>query len=487
MAEIEDGVNMQAVYSTYNTTRKTENRGIGVSFKKGDYMERSQKRSPYDTYEFKPSNSGGKKNKKKNEGGVFYIILTLLLLVVLYPVGLILLWQKKLNWPIATKLLMSVMTAILFCALLIVGMNYETGNATIGNIQKKVRSVFERVDYYTGDTVDAVAGWFTEQYETGKENTLKLWDTVDEKAAEAVLSAYGEIDDNLYAVKVQLPGTLLGMYKDKIGYEPKKEAVLSPEKQATPDSGMTVYVNTPSTPEEVTRPEATPVPAATPAPTFTPVPTATPEPIILPEIKDVSLAEVFFTNGGTYYHAKSNCSGMMNAASKTLLQAQEKGKKYCDVCGVTSFDMMDCENYLWVDTDRKAHTTDECRDFADGRYTVLPFDDVYNGSYQYCETCEADICYEYMRRNDSMYIVNSELMDEQLKELYDYERTITVYYGENSRQYHRIPECQYMTKDIYKHTLYQALHVDMKKLCTLCNPLTEEQAYEQLNSMKAGN
>ena len=41
-----------------------------------------------------------------------------------------------------------------------------------------------------------------------------------------------------------------------------------------------------------------------------------------------------------------------------------------------------------------------------------------------------------------------------------------------------------MYKDEYKHTLYQALHVDFKDYCTLCNPMTEDEAMSRLAESK---
>ena len=67
-----------------------------------------------------------------------------------------------------------------------------------------------------------------------------------------------------------------------------------------------------------------------------------------------------------------------------------------------------------------------------------------------------------------------------MKLLYDYEKTITVYYGANSRKYHADQACNMMYDAKYEHTLYEALHIDFKDRCGICNPLTEEQAKTQM-------
>ena len=68
--------------------------------------------------------------------------------------------------------------------------------------------------------------------------------------------------------------------------------------------------------------------------------------------------------------------------------------------------------------------------------------------------------------------------------LYEYEKTITVYYGENSRSYHSTQDCQQMYDEKYTHTLFEALHKDGKKPCSACNPYNEADAREYLDSLK---
>jgi len=224
---------------------------------------------------------------------------------------------------------------------------------------------------------------------------------------------------------------------------------------------------------------ATPTP--TPMPTPTPTPTATPAstPVELPEIKDVSEAPVYYTKGSKYYHLTNNCSGMSPAKADqhTLAEAVTAGKQTCQNCGVVSADLMDYTgNYLWVDSSNTAHTTDVCIEFVTGRYQVLTFEELYNGHYTYCTACRGDVCRQYMLEHGSLYYD----LDSETTLLCDYEKTITVYYGENSRKYHANMECQMMYDSRYIHTLYDALHVDKKERCGLCAPTTEEEAAEQL-------
>ncbi len=450
--------------------------------KNKDTMERSEKRSPYDSYDPERANKRNKQNKRP-KASAWFVVLTFILLLVLFPVGIFFLWSRKIRWNAGTKVFITLITGIIFTGLMILAINYDTGNPRITEIQKEARVVLEKVDAFTQNTFKKTSEWGYEVYADVNQKAEKVIDIWDEKLAETALEYYSEIDENLYAVKVELPKTLIEKFKVIIDYVPEVKESKIPEKLATPDmGGLNVEIPNQATEKEapvkteVTL-EPTPVlPTATPAPTNTPAPTQTP--IVLPDIKDVSLAEVFYTQNGTYYHAKTNCSGMMNSVSHTLKEAMTVNKKQCDSCGVVSYDMMECDYYLWVDMKNRAHTTDECMQFASGAYRVLPFDDVYNGSFNYCSECRSDVCYDYMFQNDLRYVKDNEILDEERIALYDYEKGITVYYGQNSRNYHANSECMHMNGEKYIHTLYQALHVDMKQVCELCKPLTENQVIE---------
>lgn len=450
--------------------------------KRKDTMERSEKRSPYDSFDFEKQRN---KRNRPPKAGIGFLILTFVLLLLAFPIGIFFLWSRKIRWSAGTKIFVTLVTGIIFTGIMILAINYDTGNPRITEIQKKARTVLEKVDGYTGNAIEKTTEWGMTEYEEVKGFSEKLYEAADEAIAGKVITYYSEIDENLYAVKVKLPSLLLEKFKDLINYVPEKKEVNIPVKLATPDMGGLNIATLPQATEKEAEPEptATPkpvLPAETPKPTFTPAPTATP--IALPKVKDVALAEVFYTANGTYYHAKTNCSGMMNAVSHTLKEAQIVNKKHCDSCGVVAFTMMECENYLWVDIKNRAHTTDECAQFANGPYKVLPFDDVYNGSYNYCAECGSDICYDYMLKNDHRYVKDNEMLDEERIALYEYEKGITVYYGVNSRNYHANAECMHMTGDKYIHTLYQALHVDMKQVCELCSPLTENDVMELIRA-----
>lgn len=465
---------MQAFYSDNINTTKLKLKGSKMS--RNESFERSVKRSPYSNEQ---STGTGSSNGGGNEGnGILFMLLTILLLLVVWPIGLIMLWTRRFRLGWAGKLLITLVTAVLFCFALVFAANIPSSNPTVKKIQNALNDGFDWVYSQTGGTLDEAGNVISAVLKDGETKLNAIWDQIDEGVANAYLKYYTKAEPGITAVKRTIPAWLSNKYLNYIGYEPPKGEVL--EKQNKGDKGVQISGPTPT-------PTSTLAPVATPTPTPTPGPTPTPAPITLPDIKNVELAPVYYTKGGTYYHLTKNCSGMVNADSHTLKEAFTAGKKTCENCAVVSTDMLDFKDeYFWVDDKNVAHVTDECAEYPhNGRYSIIPFEDVYQGHYTYCHACRADVCYEYMQRNDSRYNISYEELDDSTKLLYDYEKTIIVYYGENSRKYHADTACQMMYDAKYEHNLYEALHTDIKERCNICTAPTEEEAKKQFEALLA--
>ena len=468
---------MQAIYSNYSITSKpNKKKNVTTYFKQKDYLERSEKRSPYENSSNK---QGNHEDNDKKSAGFIYVLLTLILLMVLYPIGLFMLWIRKINWNWAAKFLITIITAIIFCMLVIFALNAKVENPKVKYYQKKAREGLGWVYDFSGDLWDDAEEWIVKESKIAKDNALMIWDRIDNTIAERYLEGYGQIDENLNSVKYALPQLLIDEFKDKINYQEKTNSMNVPS-EPVENKGINVTVTYAPTEVPPSVPTSTPTPAPTPTPKPTATPTPTPVPVTLPEIKNVGQAEVFFTQNGTYYHETENCSGMMNAVSHTLNEAKNADKKICPNCKAVPYSMLESEYYLWVDSKNVVHTTDECEKFYQTRYSVLPFEDIYESNYTYCAVCGGTTCFEYMRQHDAKFNVAYEELNDDQRALYDYEKTITVYYGENSRNYHANQECTYLYDSKYVHTLYQALHVDGKQRCAICLPLTEDEAKEQM-------
>ena len=116
-----------------------------------DYMMRSEKRSGYGSGQTPPNPNP--RRRRRRRAGFFYILLTLLLSVVLWPVGMLMLWRRKVRWHATTKLLTSIVTLVLCLTLLTFGLTVQTENARFTRIQDSVN------DFLNG-SVEAVGNVF---------------------------------------------------------------------------------------------------------------------------------------------------------------------------------------------------------------------------------------------------------------------------------------------------------------------------------------
>jgi len=69
-----------------------------------DYMMRSEKRSGSGPAHRSPS--GGKPpRRRRKRAGFFYKLFMMILLLTIWPLGLLMLWRRKVRWGVVTKLL----------------------------------------------------------------------------------------------------------------------------------------------------------------------------------------------------------------------------------------------------------------------------------------------------------------------------------------------------------------------------------------------
>ncbi|MBQ6645761.1 MAG: hypothetical protein IJM56_03675 [Clostridia bacterium] len=430
------------------------------------YFERSQKRSPYSAGGYSAGTGGG--NRRASFG---FTLCAILLLFLVYPVGVVMIWNRRVSFTPGVKLLLTLLAAVVFCLALVYVANLKTNNPQLMKIQSGLNKAFDWIYDVFGSAFKKIGSWKLFRENGFKTGLNTLWAGTRENVARAGISLLENQTQSAAYVRQELPRRLLSSYKKAVGY---KEPATAP----TPASTVQTVV------ERVTpTPTFTPMPENTPKPT--PVVTQAPAKVTLPEIRSAAEAGIYYNPGGTSYHIKSTCYNMFSSESHTLAEAASAGKVACQNCSVPSLELLSHEqtDYLWVDSKNVAHTSDLCVEFM-GDYRLVPFTDVYEGHYTYCPKCKADTVYEYMRQNDTSYNVQYEELTQDEILLYEYEKTITVYYGENSRSYHSTQDCQQMYDEKYTHTLFEALHKDGKKPCSACNPYNEADAREYLDSLK---
>ena len=226
-----------------------------------DYMMRSEKRTGYSS----GSSSGGQRppRRRRRRAGFFYILLSLLLSVLLWPIGMIMLWRRKVRWRVTTKLLASIITLVLFVTLYGFGLTVQTDNPTVTMVQDRVN-----------DFIDDSAVFIADGYQIICDKSVEIWDAASDLADGAGRAALTVLADGIDR-GVELGGdvrqTVSGMLESKdepAEPEPTAEASVEPvdEPSATPSE------------EPVAAPSEEPTIAPTEEPAMTPAVAPSSEP-----------------------------------------------------------------------------------------------------------------------------------------------------------------------------------------------------------------
>ena len=93
-----------------------------------NYMMRSEKRPSYN----RPEQERRPKRRRKRYG---YIILTLLVSILLWPVGLFLIWNRRLRCGGGRQAALGIATLAVFCGLILALLTVPTGNAEFQRFQ----------------------------------------------------------------------------------------------------------------------------------------------------------------------------------------------------------------------------------------------------------------------------------------------------------------------------------------------------------------
>ena len=220
-----------------------------------DYMMRSEKR---DGYRYGGSSSNGKKPKKRRRAGFFYIFLTLILSILFWPIGMILMWRRRLRWKLTTKLLTSIVTLALCVLLYGFALTYPTQDPKLMRIQDSANDFLDNAFVKSGDAFSAICDKAGELGETvsdlgdaaGRWTMVRLADGVD-AAVEWTSGARQTVS----------------------GWFDRKDAPVDPDVSLSPTEEAEITAE----PTVSAAPTATIRPTATPAATDEPVPSKTPD------------------------------------------------------------------------------------------------------------------------------------------------------------------------------------------------------------------
>lgn len=108
------------------------------------YMMRSEKRS-------RNGSGPARRAPRRKRAGFFYMLLTLLLSVLLWPVGMIMLWQRKVRWTISSKLLTMIATLFLGFTLYGFALTVPTDIPQVTKAQDSINDFLDNSAVYISD------------------------------------------------------------------------------------------------------------------------------------------------------------------------------------------------------------------------------------------------------------------------------------------------------------------------------------------------
>ena len=193
-----------------------------------DYMMRSEKRTSYGS----GSAPHGQKppRRRRRRAGFFYILLSLLLSVLIWPIGMIMLWRRKVRWRITTKLLASIITLVLFVTLYGFGLTVQTDNPTVTMVQDKAN-----------DFLDASAVFISDGYQVICDKAVEGWETaadVADGAGRAVLTILADGIDRGVELGGRVKETVSGLFESEDSpaeptFTPSAEPSTAPSEEPT--------------------------------------------------------------------------------------------------------------------------------------------------------------------------------------------------------------------------------------------------------------
>ena len=370
-----------------------------------NYMMRSERRASYNR---------APRRRRKRPGGFIYGLVAIIVSIIIWPLGMVMLWARRLKWGAGVKLIASALTLILCMCWIGFALTVQTGDPRITYIQDKVNAVL----------ADS-AGVVTERSEKLADDVNAAGGELLAYASRNLPAAAGWVNDTIHAGWEAVTGLFGGENDDRIAPvdadvtatpEPSSAPSGEPEPTATPKitAAPTPTPEAESTPEvSAGEPSQEPTEKPTVKPTAEPTPTAEPvevakgtpaparvtarptrldidaDPTPAPTIKPAGQATVYHSSNGKCYHMASSCIGMSGAPAYTLEDSISAGFRSCGNCNSPSADILSAdETVVWLDESNIYHTSDECPDF-NGLWSLVTITDACEADAAACSACGA--------------------------------------------------------------------------------------------------
>jgi len=237
---------------TYEQAMRPGTLMLFAARKGSGYMMRSEKRNG-------GYGSPNRRPPRRKKAGFFYIFFTLLLSVILWPVGMVMLWQRKVRMTAGTKLLVSLLTLCLSVFLIVFALTVPLDNVQFTAFQDKAN---DWLDKAAADV--AVAG------DAAMKKTSETWQVMTD-FAEAGAAYTGAYTADAIDAGVKAAGDARAAIEDLFHREASEPAATeapgdteAPEVTPEPSDVAPVLepLVTDGAPTEAPAPEATEVPEA---------------------------------------------------------------------------------------------------------------------------------------------------------------------------------------------------------------------------------
>ena len=404
------------------------------------YVMRSEKRPAYSGGD---GNSPRRRKPRRRRPSALYIIMTVLVSIILWPIGMVLLWRRKVRLQPGTKLLMSLLTLCLSVFLIVFLLTVPVDNARVTAAQDAANDWLDKA--YGQIAVVGDAAWhkgvetWNAMYSFGQKAFQPVTATVADglekgvelagSARDGLIGLFGRHDDAPESVahtlepaptasavlEIHIPGEtpdpgestplsaglLTADGEFHIGETPeptriealptvKPQAVVTPipaqrlEKEAADGDG-TEPVQDEALADDAGTEAASNAAQAADAPAEA---TAEPEPTFQPLA--AGGATVYYAPDGERYHMIPDCGGMTGAEAHTLKEAVDAGKQCCDTCGSPDAAILSFSFVAWVDEAGLYHTSANCEAFT-GQWQLMPLNNAITGGYAPCAACQAEL------------------------------------------------------------------------------------------------
>ena len=178
------------------------------------YFERSQKRSSYGENGHGFSASGS--NRSTSLG---FTAIAVILLFLIYPVGLVMIWNRRVAFSAGVKLVLTLLAAVVFCLMLVYVANLKTNNPQLMKVQNALNKAFDWIyDGFDSGVRKVRSSGFLKDSKLAAGFTL-LWDGTKENVARLGIEILKDKASDAEFVRKELPGRLLVAYKSAVGYE----------------------------------------------------------------------------------------------------------------------------------------------------------------------------------------------------------------------------------------------------------------------------